>query len=242
MSRYYTPLPVQPERVWWKSPAILGAVVLAVAVVGGSLAVEFTTQPVIHIRADDNSESAAGYTKERRAHCQAGTHNYKPGDTVLLIPFADRPVLSKDITVFNSLSLLGECQKTEREIHNKQPGTSLVLLLERINAAIQEQRDKKNFNPAVATILIDDAEPGPGQPALDYNRVGALVGEIGEKRGVVALMVPSGKLQEALESHLQGRASVCLLNPGQDESEVRQSVVPCVDSAFERARRLRGKE
>jgi hypothetical protein len=102
---------------------------------------------------------------ERRTRL-AGTHNYKPGDTVLLIPFADRPVLSKDITVFNSLSLLGECQKTEREIGNKQPGTSLILLLERINAAIQEQRDKKNLNPAVATILIDDAEPGPSRLSI----------------------------------------------------------------------------
>lgn len=64
MSRYYKPIPVQTHRPFWKSPAILSTLVLGVAIASATLWNEYITQPVIHIRADDNSDSAVHYTDQ----------------------------------------------------------------------------------------------------------------------------------------------------------------------------------
>lgn len=239
MSRYHTPIATQPEKPWWKSLAILGTLGLSIGIVGATLYNEFTTQPLIHIRADDNSQSAVGDTLQRQIHCQASNQNYKPGYTVIKIPFADRPVITQDITLVNSLSLLGECQKTELEVSNKKPGTSLILLLERGKEVIQEQRARNNRSPVVFTILANAFEPGPGQPVLDFNRVKTLVDEITKQRASVAVIVPPGELQQQLATHLQGKAHVCPLNEGKNEDAVRQSIAPCVDEVFQAARQLK---
>ncbi len=238
MTRYYTPPIAQPETPWWKSPAILGAIGLGISIVGATLYTELTTQPLIHIRADDNSQSALGDNLQRQIHCQASNQNYKPGYRVINVPFADRPVTTKEITLVNSLSLLGECQKTGLEVSNKKPGTSLILLLERGKEVIQEQRARKNHNPVVFTILANAFEPGPGQPALDFEHVKTLVDEITKQQAVVAIMIPPGELQEQLSTHLQGKARICPLNEGKDEQAVRQSITPCVDEVFTAARHL----
>lgn len=239
MTRYYTPVNAQIEKPWWKSLPILGTLGMAIAIGGYILYNEFTIQPVIHIRAEDNSQSASGDVLQRQLHCQVSSHNYKPGYTVINIPFADRPVLTKEITLVNSLSFLGECQKTKPEITSKKPGTSLLLLLERGKEVIQEQRSQKNHSPVVFTILANAFEPGPDQPVLDFNRVKTLIDEITKQQTVVAIMIPPGELQEQLANHLQGRASVCPLNEGKNEDEVRQSILPCVDNAFNQARQLK---
>lgn len=239
MTRYYTPVKVQPDKPFWKSPIMLGAIALGIGLVGYLLYNEFTHQPLIHIRADDNSQSASGDSLQRQLHCQASSQNYKPGYTVIKIPFADQPVLTQDITLVNSLSFLGECQKTKPEIGSKKPGTSLILLLERGKEVIQEQRARKNLNPVVFTIMANAFEPGPGQPVFNSDRVKALIDEITKEQAVVAIMVPPGELQEQLATHLQGKARICPLNEGKNEDEVRQSIVPCVDEAFNAAHQLK---
>jgi len=102
MSRYDKSISVQADRPFWKSPAILGTLVLGVAIAGATLCNEYVTQPVIHIRADDNSDSAVHYTLQRQLHCQISSQHYKPGDTAISMPFASRPVLTQEITIFLS--------------------------------------------------------------------------------------------------------------------------------------------
>jgi hypothetical protein len=130
MSRYYHPTrytsrsPQPPaartqiNQSWFKSPLILSAILLGLGVVGVTLFVEFTTQRIIHIRADDNSDSAETYTAQRQQHCQASIQHYKPGDVAISMSFADRPVTTQNISISNSLSLLGQCKDTKRAIEH----------------------------------------------------------------------------------------------------------------------------
>ncbi|MEK0178428.1 hypothetical protein [Microcoleus anatoxicus] len=130
MSRYYhstrytsrspqpPAAPTQINQSWFKSPLILSAILLGLGVVGATLFVEFTTQRIIHIRADDNSDSAETYTAQRQQHCQASIQHYKPGDVAISMSFADRPVTTQNISISNSLSLLGQCKDPKRAIEH----------------------------------------------------------------------------------------------------------------------------
>lgn len=220
----------ESSQPWWKSPIFLGSIFLGVSVVGAILFIEFTTQRVIHIRADDSSDSAERYGEQRQQHCQASIQHYKPGDVAITIPFADRPVTTKNISIGNSLSLVGQCKDTQRPINTRQPGTSLVLLLERIQGVVQKQRSRHNLNPIVVTITIQDAEPGQNQPKLDWNRVKELVHSITADKGAVAFMVQDEELQNQLEKQLtsEGDVQVCSF----------KNVSDCVNWGFETGRNL----
>ena len=221
---------IETSQPWWKSPIIMGSLLLGVSVVGATLLIEFTTQRVIHIRADDSSDSAQRYGEQRQEHCQASIQHYKPGDLAITIPFAERPVTTKNISIGNSLSLVGQCQDTQRPIKSKQLGTSLVLLLERIQGVVQKQRGRHNLNPLVVTITIQDAEPGQNQQKLDWNRVKELVHSITADKGVVAFMVEDEELQNQLENQLtsEGDVQVCSF----------KNVSDCVNWGFETGRNL----
>lgn len=218
---------------WWKSPAILAAGSLGLVIIGITLFIEITTQRVIHIRADDGSGSAVGYAAQRLQHCQTSNQHYKPGDTVVNIRFADQPVTTQNITLSNGLSLLGQCQQTNTQTTGigKQPGTSLVRLLESIHTTIKKQRDWNNSNSVVVTVTLQAAEPGPNQPELDWQRVKTLVHSITSSRGAIAIIGPTGQLQNQLETQLLNERNVriCSFN----------DVRPCVDWAFETGRHLR---
>lgn len=230
----------ETEKVWYKSPAIVAAVGASSIALLAFIYPEFATQPIVHYRADDNSLSADRYNLQRQTHCQLSSQHYKPGDTAVSIPFADRPVVTQPVSIFNSLTLMGECQKNARSITNHQPGTPLIPLLERAKLAIQQQH-QTNKNPAILTILANAFEPRQGERAIDFSRVKALVDDI-EKQGVViSFIVPSGQLYENLTDELSGKASVCVLDEGLDENSVRRLMTPCIDAAFNRARKLAPK-
>jgi hypothetical protein len=218
---------------WWKSPAILAAGSLGFVIIGVTLFVEMTTQRVIHIRADDRSDSAKSYALQQLQHCQASNQQYKPGDTIVTIRFADQPDITQNITLSNGLSLLGQCQQTQTPITDmgKAPGTSLVRLLENIQTIIKKQRDWNNSNSVVVTMTLQAAEPGPNQPDLDWQHVKTLVHSITSSRGAIAIIGPTGQLQNQLETQLLNERNVriCSFN----------DVRPCVDWAFETGRHLK---
>jgi hypothetical protein len=241
MSRYYHPTrytsrslqspaaPTQTHKAWFKSPLILSAILLGLGVVGATLFVEFTTQRIIHIRADDNSDSAETYTAQRQQHCQASIQHYKPGDVAISMSFADRPLTTQNISISNSLSLLGQCKDPKRAIANKHPGTSLILLLDRIQNTIQKQRIRHNLNPVVVTITIQDDEPGPNQPnPKDIQRIKSVVHNITENNGAIAFMVEDESLKNQLETNLtsEGKVQIC------DFKDISN----CVNLALESAR------
>jgi hypothetical protein len=230
----------ETEKVWYKSPAIVAAVGVSTIALVVLVYLELATQPIVHYRADDNSSSADRYTLQRQLHCQISSQHYKPGDTAVSIPFADRAVVTKTISISNSLTLMGECQHNGRSITNKQPGTSLTALLERSQSAIQQQH-QTNKNPGILTIVANDFEPRQGEHGIDFSRVKTLVDDI-EKQGVViSFIVPQGQLYEDLTNELSGKESVCVLDESKDEDAVRRSMNPCIDAAFSKARKMTPK-
>ncbi|MEK0196226.1 hypothetical protein, partial [Microcoleus anatoxicus] len=82
----------ESNKAWYKSPAIVAAVSVSTIALGAFIYPELATQPIVHYRADDNSLSADRYTLQRQTHCQLSSQHYKPGDTAVSIPFADRAV------------------------------------------------------------------------------------------------------------------------------------------------------
>lgn len=248
MSRYYHPRsatrnspqettqetakPNQTNTPWFKSPMILSVSGLGLIIILVTLFIEFTTQRVIHIRADDNSDSAKNYTTQKQQHCQASIQNYKPGDVAINIPFADRPVTTQNISISSSLSLLGKCQNNQPEIKGKGVGTSLILLLDKIKTNVQKERNNHNSNPIVVTIAIQDDEPGPNQPnPNDIEKIKTLVHEITQNQGAIAFMVEDEILKDKLETNLvsTGNVQICAL---------KTDVSNCVNWAFETARKL----
>lgn len=230
----------ETEKAWYKSPAIVAAVGVSAIALGAFIYPEIGTQPIVHYRADDNSLSADRYTLQRQIHCQLSSQHYKPGDTAVSIPFADRAVITQSISIANSLALMGQCRQQGRSISNKQPGTSLVALLERGKQAIQQQRQTSK-HPAIFTILANDFEPRQGEKGIDFSRVKTLVDGI-EKQGVViSFIVPQGQLYEDLSNQLSGKARICVLDEGNNEDAVRSSMNPCIDAAFSQARKMTAK-
>ncbi|WP_293332529.1 hypothetical protein [Microcoleus sp. CAWBG58] len=230
----------ETEKAWYKSPAIVAAVGVSAIALAAFIYPELASQPIVHYRADDNSLSADRYTLQRQTHCQLSSQHYKPGDTAVSIPFADRAVVTKTISITNSLTLMGECQHNGRSITNKQPGTSLVALLERSQSAIQQQH-QTNKNPGILTIVANDFEPRQGERAIDFSRVKTLVDDI-EKQGVViSFIIPQGQLYENLTNELSSKESVCVLDESKDEDAVRRSMTPCIDAAFTKARKMTTK-
>jgi hypothetical protein len=227
----------EADRAWYKSPAIVAALGVSAIALGIFIYPEFANQPIVHYRADDNSLSADRYALQRQIHCQLSSQHYKPGDTAVSVTFADRALVSQPISIFNRLTLMGECQKNGRSITNKQPGTPLIPLLEKAKVAI-EQQHQTNKNPAILTILANAFEPRQGESPIDFSRVKTLVDEIEKQGTIVSFIVPQGQLNEQLTDELRGKASVCTLDETQDESAVRRSIAPCIDAAFIKARKL----
>lgn len=235
MSRTYSRRPDQPSAStpnlpWWKSPLILAAILAGISIIGATLWIEYTTQRVIHIRADDSSDSAEKYSLERQQHCRASIQQYKPGDVAITTAFADRPITTQNISIFNSLSVLGQCNNAQRPIHNQQPGTSLILLLDQVDKLIQKERDRNNSNPVAVTITLQDTEPGPNQPPADDQRLQELVHRITKNQGTILFMVENPNLNSQLQTLLSNEPYVefCSFN----------EISNCVHKAFEVARQL----
>lgn len=237
--QYRTPskTPQQQEKPWRTYPAILGVSLIGIGFLTVPILLDSRTQRVISIEASDVSESAKKFPFLQQQHCEALAHQLKSGDTIVEIQFADNPEVIRDITINNTLFLLGQCKQTNPD--SKQPksnigeqrGTSVILLLERIITVIEEKRTKGLKNPVVVTMTLQAAEPGPGQPKLDYQRIKTLVEKITSNRGIVAIMGTTGKLQSELTNHLKdnSHANVCTFKDIKD----------CVGSSFQRGREIR---
>lgn len=193
----------------------------------------FAAHNVIHILSDDVSASAADYAALRKQHCQVSAQQYQPGDTVVLIPFAAQPEVTLDTTLSNTLSLLGRCQQEETLSADISRiwGTSLILGLKRIQTVFVDKRGLGKTDPIVVTITLQATEPGKGQPdPRNYAAIRESIENIVKNRGVVAIIGPTGALQNDLETHLKGLSNqrVCPKN----------SASECIEWAFQVGRTL----
>lgn len=218
----------------WQNPLVGVAAFFGIAVVTTFLIVDYLTVRVNHIRADDVSQSAYQNVNQRKKHCLASSRSLKQGDSQIQIAFADRPEIVDEHKIDGLLGF-GNCSSSliSTTSIGRQPGTSLILLLDYILTLIRSSRDKGNLNPFVVTVTLSAAEPGPGQPLLDakgFSKVRSLVKSILNEKATIAIIGPSGALQGALNESLGGNQNldICASN----------NVNQCVDQGFEQARKL----
>ncbi len=217
----------------WQSPVVFASGSVGFAIASMTLATSMTIQNITHIRGDDVSASAKVFTLQRKQHCQMSNQFYKPGDTVITLPFADRPEKTFETTLSNSFSLVSQCKTDETPPAGigREPGTSLILELERIQTIIANKRGLGNKEPIVVTMTLQATEPGKHQPdPNDFGQIKSLVESIIRDRGVIAIIGPTGKLQDDLEVRLKGLPNqrICPAN----------SVMTCVEWALESGRKL----
>jgi hypothetical protein len=204
------PVTPQPSQApFWKSPIVaiagLGSLVIGIVSLPGILA-----QPIVLIQADDTSASAEKYKSLRQKLCQDSSQLLKSGDVVVRMPFADHTEVTRSQTLSNSLDLLGQCKETT-PTDGKVPGTSLMRPVDRAQQQITQSRSQGNRQPIALVMTLDDAEPGPGQPALDWSHLRSQFQKITGDRGVAVIIGPTGQLQADLEAQLQAvpRLRVC---------------------------------
>lgn len=219
---------------FWKSPATLVTGFIGIILLTLPLLFDSTIQRVISIQASDVSLSAQEFPFLKQQHCEAQARHLKQDDTLVEIQFADKPEVIRDTTINNTLFLSGQCQQSKFDSKKpksgigKYPGTSIVSLLERIQIIIVEKRAKGFKNPIVVTITLHEAEPGVGQPKLDFERIQTLVQKITSDRALVTIMGTNGDLQSKLSSSLQNNnnAKICAIN----------DIADCVEWSFETGR------
>ncbi len=227
------------DKPWWKYPQYWAVGIIGTGFLTVPVFIDSKITRVISIQANDISQSAQSLPILQQQNCEARAKQLKSGDKMVDVEFADRPEMIRDTEVNNTLLLLGECKPTKPDPKQppsgvgKQPGTSPILLLDRVQTVIEEKRAKGLNNPVVVTIALQAAEPGPGQPKLDFNRIQEQVETITADKGVVVILGPNGQLQADLHSKLKGNpnAKVCTF----------KDIAKCVDWSFERGRQLSGK-
>ncbi|PSB00871.1 hypothetical protein [Merismopedia glauca] len=222
---YIQPKPEEATQSRWKYWQISLLLVVITVFFGSFYLMQLTAPKVTHIRADDNSSSAKRFQKQRLQHCQASVRHYQWGYREITINFADRAVVNRNVGISNPLSTLGQCRDTSDTISNKNPGTSLMLLLDEIKFVVQKERLTNPQNPVVITITIQDAEAGTNQPKLDFVRVKETVTNLIGERDAIAFMVEDETLKKRLEREFvsQQNVRVCPL----------KDVEQCVDWAFD---------
>lgn len=240
-TKYYQPeqtTPTSETTFWYKSPMLMSTGVIATISLAWLTILPWLTKPVLHIRAEDFSDSSMEYTLQRKVYCQTGSQNYQSGDKAVTIAFADHSVITKELEIENSLSMLGQCLKNNRPIKNIQPGTSLLNVLETGKKTI-EKYHQENKNPVVFTILANAFEPIPGQK-VSQQKINQLMTEISQENTIIALILPPETVNSDLINDLNNVKNIiiCPMAESREEGEIRQSMQPCVEGAFAKARNL----
>ena len=222
----------------WKSP-LLWLAILATTIVAGIPVVEwYRTVRVIAVLARDVSNSGLAEPTVGQNICLAQTQALKPGDVTIDIAYADTTEATRSSQVQSVTQMFPRCQdyvKQQRpETVGIRNGTSLLLLLERIQTQIQIQRKAGNTNPISALIWLQAAEPGPGLPTLNFDVLGERIKQITNDRGRVTIVGPTGELRQNIEK-------LSAQNPYLQVCSVAEHQA-CIRSTFDAARALPAKK
>jgi hypothetical protein len=194
-------------KVWYKSPAILSTITLSIAGIVVFLVIDILTPRVININAFDHSDSIEKFKEIRKEACQAAVHNYRSGDRLVQLAFADRTAYLGNTEIGNTLELLGKCL-TQRAINDNRPGTDFAALLTFTANTVQQERKKGNNQPIVFNVVIQAAEPVAGATPFDSKVARQQVEIILDKGGFVTLMVEDIDLRTELHNVLDDNPRV----------------------------------
>lgn len=187
---------------------------------------------ILHLNLVDISDSAKNNQKGLPEQvCQIGSQYRKLGDRSVTILYANQAEVVDTENIQDQLTALSVCKKAlsaSAENTTKYNGTNIVAPLKQAVRVIKQQRQEKAF-PVIVTMTLDEAESGPGIPELDWQEINKLVNQITIDRGILAIIGPTGELQNELLEKLN-RPGV-LICPSLSASD-------CVGRAFNQGRSL----
>lgn len=217
--------PENRDALWTTVILILTALSMA----GGVFWMSLRSRSILHFRADDRSASAIKpLAQTRQAHCQISNQQYRPNDQAVFMEFAEQPEV---VATFKKTGLAASVRCVDLTSSDREKGTSLILLLERIASEIVSQRKSGNQSAIVVTITVQATEPGANQPnPRDYRRLKQAIERIVNERSAIAIIGVTGKLQNELQTQLQDSPNVQICPAS--------SVAACVEQAFTQARKL----
>lgn len=180
---------------------------------------------VIHLQADDVSKSAIDNQGLQRPHLQSSQQRQYKGDHFVQVEFADIPITIADSSYSESPNLALPSGRVGRE-----PGTSLIRLLEHLLNVAQEKREEGYREPIVITITLHEVEPGPNQPIMNdegFDQIARLTKALEQEGTVISIIGPSWTLREQLRPYLSGSLQELCSASDLDE---------CVDRALRKGR------
>ncbi len=226
--------PEPPKASPLQKFVMVSAVLSAVAMVGIPTLLSQQQPRVISIVANDLSASALPDITVARQHCQIAARLLKERDFVVSIEFADRPEVTQAAIVEDVADPLKKCDAIRRDgispTLGKQRGTDLIALLSEAHLQLKLQRTRGNQYPGVITIWLQNAEPRPGQAALDLKRVQLQIQQITQARSMIVIFGPTGQLRKDLETAIQTNPQVLLCPIASSEN--------CIKEAFDKGRKL----
>jgi hypothetical protein len=162
--------------------------------------------PIIHIQADDRSDSAINNQDLQKFHCEISKENYQISDVRSVVNFASQAETVSQMAIeTNSLSNI--CAR-RININNpgQQSGTSIILALEHILNLVESFRNKGKPNNVLVTLTIHETEPGPGQPLMNaegLERMKKVVDALERERTTIVIFGAKGNLKKQLTKHFQ---------------------------------------
>lgn len=207
--------------------ALLG---VAIAALIAYLMAALFSPTIDHYALDDHSGSAMELSQERKTHCQISAGLYQIGDRRKEVVFADIPDIFNEQTIHSTL-LFDPCTDLDNRTADigRQQGTSPIHALERVALEVQKTRAQQPHQRVVVTMSLHYAEVVNDQPNLSgddgkerlYQAVSTI---IGENSGSIAIIGPTGTLQNELQQLFQPfpQVRVCSF----------QSMQECITWAF----------
>jgi len=193
----------KPVDPFWTSPWTrlgLSITIIAIAIL---IFKDWQTKRLIIFLSLDSSASALENPAEGENICRNTVGRLISGDTLFTLPYADTTEVQNSTKISSPNSIFKYCdQYRNKEIPKslgKFNGTSPLALLDRVLDNIKIERKQGNSQSIVLISYLQDAEPGPNVPPLNFDKLAERLRSIQKERGTVLLIGTSGDLRKQLE-------------------------------------------
>lgn len=188
---------------FWKSPWTALGALIAVLAIGIPAIKDWQTKRLMVFLSLDSSASALANPADGDSTCRATVPRLMSGDTLYNIPYADTTEVQHNTKVTSPTAIFNYCDdyrdKKKPERLGKSNGTTPVALIDRIFNNIVTERKRGNTQNIVLISYLQEAEPGPNIPPLNFDNLATKLKLIQKERGTVLLIGTSGDLRQKLE-------------------------------------------
>ncbi|MGK7886839.1 MAG: hypothetical protein AB4057_19705 [Crocosphaera sp.] len=179
-----------------------GVVAVLLLAVGGFWYLDFSQHRILFLRAYDLSESGLEHIEVQKDHCQLSQRNQKVGDYSVTMGFADKAQVVTARLVNNQLDFV-PCD-FDASAFGQLPGTSVLKLFQLAQTEVRGYRTRGINYPVVFTIILDAAEPVPGEDPFNEQSLQELKKITDEltENGYIRIIGPETTLQQWLKESL----------------------------------------